>query len=85
VVGGRVLVSYRIRDNETVLSVEDNGVGGIEASAAASSGIGGTLMAAFAKQVHGQLEEVPSASGGHSVRIRMPRTNGVTGLAPPPT
>ena len=85
VVGGRILVSYRIGDNETVLSVEDNGVGGIEASAAASSGIGGALMAAFAKQVHGQLEEVPSASGGLSVRIRMPRTNGVTGVAPPPT
>jgi hypothetical protein len=36
-------------------------------------------MEAFAKQVHGALEDGRSAAGGRLVRIRMPRVNGVTG------
>lgn len=77
--GGRVLVSYRVSGNEALLSVEDDGVGGAEADAAAAAGIGGALMEAFAKQVHGALEDGRSAAGGRLVRIRMPRVNGVTG------
>lgn len=85
VMGGRVLVSYRVGENETVLTVEDDGIGGAEAEAAAASGIGGTLMSAFAKQVNGQLETGRSETGGRLLRIRMPRVNGVTGAyAPPP-
>lgn len=85
VMGGRVLVSYRVGKNETVLTVEDDGIGGEQAEAAAASGIGGTLMAAFAKQVHGQLETGKSETGGRLIRIRMPRVNGVTGGYPPAT
>jgi len=83
VLGGRVLVSYQLSENETLLTIEDDGIGGAEAQAAAASGIGGTLMSAFAKQVHGKLEEGPVPTGGRYVRIRMPRINGVT--APHPT
>ena len=82
VMGGRVLVSYDIGDTETLLTIEDDGIGGAEAQAAAQSGIGGTLMSAFAKQVHGKLEEGPVPTGGRFVRIRMPRTNGVTAAHP---
>jgi two-component sensor histidine kinase len=79
--GGRVLVTYRVGDNETILSVEDDGIGGEEAQAS-GSGLGSTLMQAFAKQVHGTLEEERARSGGRLVRIRMPRVNGVTGAMP---
>lgn len=83
--GGRVLVSYKVGENETLLTVEDDGIGGAEADAAAGTSIGGTLMLAFARQVHGELEEEKSLLGGRRVRIRMPRVNGVTGAMPPPT
>ena len=39
-------------------------------------------MTAFAKQVHGRLEEAAVPSGGRLIRIRMPRTNGITGAYP---
>ena len=84
VMGGRVLVSYRLGENETLLTVEDDGIGDAEAQAAAAAGIGGTLMSAFAKQVHGKLEEGPVPTGGRYVRIRMPRVNGITGGYPAP-
>jgi two-component sensor histidine kinase len=79
--GGRVLVSYKVGENETVLAVEDAGIGGGESEAVAGQGIGGTLMAAFARQVHGQLEEGKSATGGRRVCVRMPHGRNAT--APP--
>jgi len=82
VMGGRVLVSFKVAEHEALLTVEDDGIGGAEAQAAAASGIGGTLMSAFAKQVHGKLEEGQVATGGRYVRIRMPRINGITGAHP---
>lgn len=80
--GGRVTVGYKVGETETLLTIEDDGIGGEEAQAAAASGIGGTLMSAFAKQVHGKLEEGKSTSGGRYVRIRMHRINGITGAYP---
>src|SRR5690606_28839734 len=71
--GGRVLVSYKVDDAETVLTVEDDGIGGAEAKTAAGQGIGSTLMHAFAKQVHGRLEEGKSLTGGRLICVRMPR------------
>jgi two-component sensor histidine kinase len=80
--GGRVLVSYRVGEIETALTVEDDGIGGAEAEAAAGTGIGGMLMSAFARQVHGELDEGKSPTGGRLLRIRIPRINGVTGAQP---
>jgi two-component sensor histidine kinase len=77
---GRVLVSYRILPEETVLSIEDDGVGSADKS---SSGLGSTLMAAFAKQVHGTLEDVAMPDGGQAVRIRI--ENSPPGEADQPT
>lgn len=83
--GGHVHVNYSVSDQQAILSIEDDGVGD-EAGAGRESqghGIGATLMSAFARQVHGVLEEGPSASGGRMVRIVMPRVDGVTGVRPP--
>jgi len=79
---GRVLVSYRVAPQEATLCIEDDGIGGEEASLANTSGLGATLMTAFAKQVHGKLEEERVRSGGRLLRIRIPRVNGVTGAHP---
>jgi len=67
--GGRVLVSYRVTPTGPVLSIEDDGVGGPEATA---RGLGSALMTAFARQVRGQLEELRSPGGGRIVKITMP-------------
>jgi two-component sensor histidine kinase len=80
--GGRVLVTYRISESEAVLSIEDDGIGGD--TNGGSSGLGSTLMLAFAKQVHGTLEEERVRAGGRLVRMRVPRVGGVTGAMPPP-
>ncbi|HEV7689746.1 MAG TPA: sensor histidine kinase [Hyphomonadaceae bacterium] len=79
---GRVLVSYRVKPEEAILCIEDDGIGGEEASLANATGLGATLMTAFAKQVHGQLEEERVRTGGRLLRIRIPRVNGVTGAHP---
>jgi two-component sensor histidine kinase len=82
---GVVTVGYAVGDQQTILSIEDDGVGDESGAGRESQGhgIGATLMSAFAKQVHGALEEGPSESGGRMVRIVMPRVNGVTGVRPP--
>ena len=79
---GRVLVSYRVQPEEAILCIEDDGIGGEEAMLANATGLGATLMNAFAKQVHGHLEEERVRSGGRLLRIRIPRVNGVTGAHP---
>jgi two-component sensor histidine kinase len=66
---GRVMVSYKIRPDETVLAIEDDGVGAGDKS---STGLGSALMAAFAKQAQGTLEDMPTQGGGQAVRIRIP-------------
>jgi two-component sensor histidine kinase len=77
--GGRVHVTYTVNDAEAVLTVSDDGVTSEQVDAA---GIGNTLMAAFAKQVHGALEQGQAPSGGRFTAIRIPRVDGVTGAWP---
>jgi two-component sensor histidine kinase len=67
---GRVKVEYRVRPDETVLSITDDGIG---SPAPNASGLGVTLMAAFAKQAHGEIENETHANGGSTVRLRMRR------------
>ncbi len=69
--GGRVVVSYLVGPNETVLCVEDNGAARDADGRSVPAGLGTTLMSAFAKQLHGTLEEGVSEKGGRIVRIRM--------------
>ncbi len=66
---GRVTVSYRVGPSETVLAIEDDGIG---AASTSSSGLGSTLMTAFAKQARGAMEEGPLEAGGRVVRLTMP-------------
>lgn len=69
----RVCVSYNVLGNEAILAVEDNGVDSEQRTLEKSTGIGGTLMSAFAKQVRGKLEERSLAEGGRVIQIRLPR------------
>jgi two-component sensor histidine kinase len=65
---GRVLVEYKVRPHETLLSISDDGVGSPIPS---GSGLGATLMQAFAKQAHGEIENESLEGGGSAVRLRM--------------
>jgi two-component sensor histidine kinase len=82
---GKVTVGYAVGEQQAILSIEDDGVGDetFAGRENQSHGIGGTLMSAFAKQVHGTLEDGASSTGGRRIRILMPRVNGVTGVRPP--
>ncbi len=76
--GGRILVCYCAGASQTVLSVEDDGVGYQPPPTGQDAGIGATLMAAFAKQVSGVLEEGPMDGGrGRFIRIVIPRVIGL--------
>lgn len=80
--GGRIDLSYRVLPEATVLAIEDNGAGAPVASSA-SSGLGGTLMSAFAKQARGTLEEGTVAGGGRFIRIRIPASERIAIPAEP--
>ncbi len=67
---GRITVSYIRRADDAELLIEDDGVG---APGENATGLGSTLMAAFARQLGGVMEEGVSPSGGRLVRVRMKR------------
>lgn len=69
-VRGHIRITYRHAPGGAVLSVEDNGTA--TSSPDQGTGIGGTLMAAFARQVRGTLDEGATADGGRYVRINIP-------------
>lgn len=79
--GGTVIVTYLRRPGEAILTVDDDGVGcetppqPQPGEAPQPSGLGSTLMKAFARQLNGVMEEGRSDSGGRSVRIRMARAD----------
>jgi len=65
--GGRSLaVRFRVDGETSVLEVEDDGPG---LNPASVTGVGRTLMAAFAKQLRGETEVLGSAAGGALVRM----------------
>ncbi len=68
---GRIDIIYKHGDEGSVLSIQDNGMG--DRSLDQGTGIGATLMSAFARQVRGTLEEGTPTEGGRFVRIRIPR------------
>lgn len=67
---GRIRIIYKHDEIGTVLTVEDNGNG--VRSVEQGTGIGATLMSAFARQVLGTLEEGTPVDGGRYVRINIP-------------
>ena len=65
--GGRLEVRFRVDGDTSVLEVEDDGPGIAEGDA--STGVGRTLMGAFAKQLRGVAELVPAPNGGSIARL----------------
>ncbi|MGC1301918.1 MAG: sensor histidine kinase [Caulobacteraceae bacterium] len=69
--GGVIEVRFQAGETNAVLEIADNGKG--EAGPAASSGVGRTLMSAFARQLRGELEIIQGEEGGVVVRLTFPK------------
>ncbi|MFN3573501.1 MAG: sensor histidine kinase [Phenylobacterium sp.] len=68
--GGLLSVNFQVRDGEGILEISDDGQPTDEALNA--SGVGRTLMTAFARQLRGRNEVLRNASGGMTVRLVFP-------------
>jgi two-component sensor histidine kinase len=67
---GTLRVDFNVRGAEAELSISDNG--GKTATTEPSSGVGRTLMTAFARQLRGRAEFEPNEEGGLTVRLTFP-------------
>ena len=65
--GGALQVRFRVNGDTSVLEVEDDGPG--SSDEAVRSGVGRTLMGAFAKQLRGNAELLPAPGGGTIARM----------------
>ena len=65
--GGALQVRFRVKGDSSVLEVQDDGPGSTDE--AARSGVGRTLMGAFAKQLRGEAELLPAPGGGTIARM----------------
>lgn len=78
--GGALRVRFRVEGETSVLEVEDDGPG---VSDTLRSGVGRTLMGAFAKQLRGEAELVPGPKGrGTIARMTFPTPEAVTPTDP---
>ena len=68
--GGRLIVTFKVQAQEAVLTIGDNGQAPEEALVA--SGVGRTLMNAFARQLQGRAELVRNPEGGVTARLVFP-------------
>ena len=68
--GGLLSVDFRVRDGEATLEIADDGVANDEALG--GTGVGRTLMTAFARQLRGRSEVMRNAVGGVTVRLIFP-------------
>lgn len=68
--GGQIKVVFRVRPDEVALDIIDDGKG--EAAESSTSGVGRTLMNAFARQLRGQMTVQPAEGGGTHVRLAFP-------------
>ena len=87
--GGDLQVRFRVLGDTSVLEVQDDGPGMYDADA---TGVGRTLMNAFAKQLRGHAEMIAAPDGGSIARLTFatpeapaPAASGsLTGTAPHP-
>ena len=82
--GGTLRVAFRVNGEDAELEIADDGEGG--ESPRQATGVGRTLMAAFARQLHGRAEMVPNEWGGCTARLTFPTPDinaGQTGSAKP--
>ena len=77
--GGDLKVRFKVMGDKSVLEVEDDGPGVTETQRA---GVGRTLMGAFAKQLRGEAELVPSPTGGAIARMTFATPEAVTPTDP---
>lgn len=77
--GGDLKVRFKVDGEISVLEVEDDGPGVSETE---RSGVGRTLMGAFAKQLRGTAEMVPSPSGGTLARMTFATPEAITPIDP---
>lgn len=68
--GGTLSVDFRVGGDEAVLEIADDGDASDQALA--GTGVGRTLMTAFARQLRGRSELVRNAAGGVTVRLVFP-------------
>ncbi|HEX7887427.1 MAG TPA: sensor histidine kinase, partial [Phenylobacterium sp.] len=68
--GGVLRLNFTVRGEEAELEICDDGQ--VEESALVSSGVGRTLMTAFARQLRGRAELVRNEAGGVTARLIFP-------------
>ena len=68
--GGTLSLVFRVRGDEAELTISDDGAAGDDALR--TSGVGRTLMNAFARQLRGRAELVRNARGGMTARLVFP-------------
>ncbi|HEV2530687.1 sensor histidine kinase [Phenylobacterium sp.] len=68
--GGVLTVNFRVRGEEAELEISDDGQAPDDALV--SSGVGRTLMTAFARQLRGHADLVRNSSGGITARLTFP-------------
>ena len=68
--GGTLRVDFRVLGEDAELEIADDGPGAAEPRA--PSGVGRTLMSAFARQLHGKAEIIGNAWGGTTARLSFP-------------
>jgi two-component sensor histidine kinase len=68
--GGTLSLNFTVRGEEAELEISDDGLA--PEDALVSSGVGRTLMTAFARQLRGRAELVRNAAGGVTARLIFP-------------
>jgi two-component sensor histidine kinase len=68
--GGTLTLNFTVRGDEAELEICDDGAASDDALVA--SGVGRTLMTAFARQLRGHAELVRNAKGGITARLVFP-------------
>lgn len=68
--GGRLTLEFKVEGDAAVLTIGDDGVA--SDAALSASGVGRTLMTAFARQLRGQTELLRNAQGGVTARLVFP-------------
>jgi two-component sensor histidine kinase len=68
--GGKLTVSFHVAGDEAWLAIADDGPGG--EAALSATGVGRTLMVAFARQLRGRAELVRNEDGGLTARLIFP-------------
>jgi two-component sensor histidine kinase len=78
--GGMLTVNFMVRGEEAELAISDDGA--VSDDSLTSSGVGRTLMTAFARQLRGRVEILRNARGGVTARLLFPTPAADTPHAP---